>query len=182
MSARQRDIVIFNGKEVWYEPMFTFYGFRYVRISGLDNISEADITARLYSTAKENTGNFRCSDERFNRLYENIRYSQRNNTMSIPTDYPQREKAGWTGDVLIYGKTSLLNEGMLPFYESWLNGLKHDQYDNGAVPIVSPYTKLYEFVVNKTMNDFDDSRPTGIIDPVQEIGHLSVVKLKRAIN
>ncbi|MBQ3384313.1 MAG: family 78 glycoside hydrolase catalytic domain [Erysipelotrichaceae bacterium] len=164
LSARQRDIVICDGKEGWYEPMFTFHGFRYVRISGLDNISEADITARLYSTAKENIGSFRCSDERFNRLYENIRYSQRNNTMSIPTDCPQREKAGWTGDVLIYGKTSLLNEGMLPFYESWLNGLKHDQYDNGAVPIVSPYTKLYEFVVNKTMKDFDDSKPTGIID------------------
>ncbi len=53
---------------------------------------------------------------------------------------------------------------MIPFYRSWLNSLVFDQYENGAVPIVSPYTKLYEFVVNKTMKDFDDSKPTGILD------------------
>ena len=163
LQARQREIIICNGLETIYEPMFTFHGFRYVRISGLEDIDANDITAKLYSTRKENTGDFHCSDERFNRLYLNIRYSQKNNMMSIPTDCPQREKAGWTGDVLIYGKASMLNEGMVPFYLSWLDNLVSDQYENGAVPIVCPYTKMYEFTVNKTMKDFDDSKPTGIL-------------------
>ncbi len=164
LQTRQRDIVICSGEETLYEPLFTFHGFRYVRISGIDRIGEDDITAKLYTTVKENAGEFSCSDERLERLYKNIRYSQMNNMLSIPTDCPQREKAGWTGDVLIYGKTSMLNEGMVPFYRSWLNGLRSDQYENGAVPIVSPYTKLYEYVVAKTMKDFDDSKPTGILE------------------
>ncbi len=164
LQARQRDIIICSGEEILYEPVFTFHGFRYVRITGLDGIREDEITAVLYTTEKENAGEFSCSDERLERLYRNIRYSQKNNMLSIPTDCPQREKAGWTGDVLIYGKTSMLNECMIPFYRSWLNSLRNDQYKNGAVPIVSPYTKLYEFVVAKTMKDFDDSKPTGILE------------------
>ena len=163
LSSRQREIIICDGSDFVYEPMFTFHGFRYVRIIGLSNIDADDISAVLLSTEKENRGDFYCNDERLNRLYRNIRYSQKNNMMSIPTDCPQREKAGWTGDVLIYGKTSLLNEELTPFYYSWLNGLVHDQYDNGAVPIISPYTKMYEYTVNKTMQDFDDSKPTGIL-------------------
>ena len=62
------------------------------------------------TSKKENAGTFSCSDERLNRLYENTRWSQRSNMMSIPTDCPQREKAGWTGDMLVYAKTAMLNE------------------------------------------------------------------------
>lgn len=36
--------------------------------------------------------------------------------MSIPTGCPQREKAGWTGDVPVYSKTGMPNEEMTPFY------------------------------------------------------------------
>lgn len=182
LTSRQRDTIICDESDFIYEPLFTFHGFRYVKITGLDNIGEDDICAVLLSTEKENRGDFCCSDERLNRLYKNIRYSQKNNMMSIPTDCPQREKAGWTGDVLVYGKTSLLNEEMTPFYNSWLNGLRNDQYDNGAVPIISPYTKMYEFTVNKTMKDFETGKPTGILeDMLPKAGETSTAFYKSGV-
>ena len=182
LTSRQRDTVICDGTDFVYEPMFTFHGFRYVWIEGLEDIQAEDICAVLLSTEKENRGDFRCSDERLNCLYKNIRYSQKNNMMSIPTDCPQREKAGWTGDVLVYGRTSLLNEEMTPFYNSWLNGLRNDQYDNGAVPIISPYTKMYEFTVNKTMKDFETGRPTGILeDMLPKAGETSTAFYKSGV-
>ena len=33
-----------------------------------------------------------------------------------PHRLPQREKAGWTGDVPMYRKTGMLNKKMTPFY------------------------------------------------------------------
>ena len=44
------------------------------------------------------TGWFRCSDERINRFHEIADWSFRDNACEIPTDCPQRERAGWTGD------------------------------------------------------------------------------------
>ncbi|MGR7000557.1 alpha-L-rhamnosidase-related protein [Yinghuangia aomiensis] len=42
-------------------------------------------------------GTFSCADERINRLHEIAEWSFRGNACDIPTDCPQRERAGWTG-------------------------------------------------------------------------------------
>lgn len=85
---------ISDGQQAEYEPHFTFQGFQYVRVTGMENVRAEDFTAQIYSTEKENAGTFECSDARLNRLYENTRWSQRANMLSIPSDCPQREKAG----------------------------------------------------------------------------------------
>lgn len=162
MTAKQMDIFVSNGDPTLYEAQFTYHGFRFIRVTGMKNINAEDFTAVLLSTEKENASTFLCSDERFNRLFKNVRYSQKNNMMSIPTDCPTREKAGWTGDILIYAKTAMLNEDMTPFLSSWLEGLIADQTEDGVIPIISPYTKLYDTVVKKTISDFGDSKITGI--------------------
>lgn len=55
--------------------------------------------------------------------------------LSIPTDCPQREKAGWTGDISLYAKTALLNEDVTPFLTQWLRSLCVDQRENGSIPL-----------------------------------------------
>ena len=166
MVARQCDTVVSDGTAFVYEPMFTFHGFRYIRVTGMTNPTADKFTAVLLSTQKENAGEFRCSDERFERLYQNIRYSQRNNMMSIPTDCPTREKAGWTGDILIYAKTAALNEDMTPFLTSWLLGLVQDQQEDGVIPIVSPLTEMYDMVARKTMADFTENKRADGLDEI----------------
>ncbi len=89
----QKDCYISDGTERTYEPAFTFHGFRYVKVSGIANVNPDDFKAVVLSTEKQDLGTFVTSDERINRLYENTRWSQRSNMMSIPTDCPQREKS-----------------------------------------------------------------------------------------
>ena len=126
-----------------YEPWFTFHGFRYVRVTGLEQVDPSAFAAVVLSSVKDDIGSFTCSDQRINRLYENIRWSQRSNMLSIPTDCPQREKAGWTGDVQIYTKTAMLNEDMTAFYTRYLENVACDQDKFGVVPQVVPYNGSY---------------------------------------
>lgn len=162
MFAPQKDTYVSDGRERIYEALFTFHGFRYIRVTGLENVKKEDFTAVLLSTRKDNYGTFRCSDGRLNRLYQNIRFSQYNNMMSVPTDCPSREKAGWTGDILIYARTALLNEDMTPFLSSWLNSVREDQAEDGVVMIVSPYMKLYDGMLKEVVKTFGDDLITGV--------------------
>lgn len=162
MFAPQKDIVISNGKPVEHEVYFTFHGFRYIRVTGLDEARKEDFTAVLLTTEKENLAGFTCSDHRMNRLYKNIRWSQANNMMSIPTDCPSREKAGWTGDLLVYARTALLNEDVTPFLTSWLANVRANQAPDGSVMLTTPYTRLYHSLMLNTVKNFGDTQPTGI--------------------
>lgn len=142
-NCDQRDVYISDGTESTYEPYFTYHGFRYVRVQGLDEIKSEDFCAVVISTEMKSTGTFSCSDENLNRLYNNTIWSQRSNMVSIPTDCPQREKAGWTGDIMIYSETSLLNADTTLFLERWLENLSCDQGMKGEIPVVVPYTGIY---------------------------------------
>lgn len=139
----QKDCYISDGTERTYEPAFTFHGFRYVKVSGIANVNPDDFKAVVLSTEKQDLGTFVTSDERINRLYENTRWSQRSNMMSIPTDCPQREKAGWTGDMLVYAKTAMLNEDCTSLFTRWLANMGCDQDKYGIIPMVVPNNGSY---------------------------------------
>lgn len=138
----QKDVYISSGRPDVYEPHFTYHGFRYVRVSGIQPQAE-DFTACVLSSQKEDIGSFTSSDEQLNRLYQNIRWSQCANMLSIPTDCPQREKAGWTGDMLVYAKTAMLNEDCTAFFTRWLHNMRCDQDQYGIVPMVVPQVGTY---------------------------------------
>ena len=127
-----------------HRPRFTYHGFRYVRISGwpgepaLENFRIVP-----YAAAMDDLGDFSTSDERLNQLQSNIRWSQIGNTVSIPTDCPSREKAGWTGDVAVYAPTMCFLRGAHAFLRSWLRSLRAEQLTTGAVPMIVPYLKAY---------------------------------------
>ena len=162
MFAPQKDTVISSGIPQVHEALYTFHGFRYIKVTGMDKPSAGDFTAVLLTTQKEDTGTFECSDGRLNRLYENIRWSQRNNMMSIPTDCPSREKAGWTGDILVYARTALLNEDVTPFLTSWIHNCMADQQDDGVVMITTPFASLYGGLLKAVCAGFGDDRITGV--------------------
>ncbi len=131
-----------TGREV-FSPQFTYHGFRYVRVRGGKNWRKEQFTALAVSTENPVTGSFACSDERLNQLQHNIYWSQRSNNITIPTDCPTREKAGWTGDVVVYGATALYNQDMTAFYEDWLKSIRLEQTENGHVLNTVPLIKNY---------------------------------------
>lgn len=162
MFAPQRDVAITGDGPLVHEALFTFHGFRYIRVTGLDATQKEDFTAILLTTEKENLGSFCCSDARLNRLYQNIRWSQVGNMMSVPTDCPTREKAGWTGDMLIYAPTALLNEEVTAFFTNWLAALRDEQAEDGTIMVTAPYAKLYHQVILNACKAFGDTKPTGV--------------------
>ena len=132
-----------NGLQT-YQPSFTYHGFRYVRITGWPGkISTDNFEIIAISSEMDSIGSFHTSDERINQLQNNIWWSQVSNSISIPTDCPQREKAGWTGDIMAYSPTFCFNRSADAFLSSWMNNLRSEQLPDGAVPMIIPYLKAY---------------------------------------
>lgn len=127
--------------EEW-EPEFTFHGFRYARVTGIGSLPPEDVTAVVLSSDLEQTGNFSTSDARLNRLHQNVVWSQRANFLSIPTDCPQREKAGWSGDAQVFAAAASNNAEVYTFLSRWLDNLRADQLPDGRIPIVSPRSEF----------------------------------------
>lgn len=141
----QRDIFILSGtRDEILEPQFTFHGFRYVKVTGYPGkLTREKAVALFLSSDMEQTGKFTSSDKNLNRLTENILYSQRSNLISIPTDCPQRERAGWTGDIQIFAPTACFNTDMYTFLKRWLRNVRAEQMENGGIPNIVPYIPSY---------------------------------------
>ena len=123
------------------EPPFTFHGFRYVEVTGLDAKPGIDaVTGITVHSAMERTGQFECSSPLVNQLYRNIIWGQKGNYLEVPTDCPQRdERAGWTGDAQFFMRTAAFNYDVAGFYTRWLTTLVQDsQLPAGSFAMVAP--------------------------------------------
>ncbi|MFT4214302.1 MAG: family 78 glycoside hydrolase catalytic domain [Microbacterium sp.] len=126
--------------ETVLESRFSFYGFRYAQITGLD-IDPADVEAVVVHTDMTRTGWFEASDPLVERLHENVVWGMRGNFLSIPTDCPQRdERLGWTGDLQVFAPTASFLYECDGFLTSWLRDLAGEQSrtSDGSVPLVIP--------------------------------------------
>ncbi|MET0862603.1 MAG: family 78 glycoside hydrolase catalytic domain [Microbacterium sp.] len=139
INKEQTDIFIAAGGDDEWEPEFTFHGFRYARVMGVHApLNRDDIVAVVIASDLEQTGAFSASDPRLDRLHQNVAWSQRGNFVSIPTDCPQREKVGWTGDIQAFVGAAANNAQVVPFLTRWLDNLRADQLPDGRIPIFSP--------------------------------------------
>lgn len=137
-NKNQTDVVVCGDGPTIFKPRFTYHGFRYVRITGVPLERIKSLTCVVFGTELRETGSFSCSDERINQLQANIRWSTRGNMLSIPTDCPQREKMGWTGDILAFAGTAAYNFDMETFLRAWLRTLRLEQRPDGEVPNIAP--------------------------------------------
>ncbi|MCF8279866.1 MAG: family 78 glycoside hydrolase catalytic domain, partial [Bacteroidales bacterium] len=129
-----------TGTEEFFEPHFTFQGFRYVQVVDFPGDFSADnfTAVALYSDMPK-TGNFTCSNPLVNQLQHNIQWGQRGNFLDVPTDCPQRdERLGWTGDAQAFASTAAFNHDVHGFYFKWLKDVALDQRPDGSVPWVVP--------------------------------------------
>ncbi|MFD1819247.1 alpha-L-rhamnosidase [Pseudarcicella hirudinis] len=132
--------ILSGGKQETFEPHFTWQGFRYLKVEGIDgDLNPDNFTAvTLYSDMKP-TGTFTSSNALINQLQKNIQWGQKGNFLDVPTDCPQRdERLGWTGDAQAFSRTAAFNFGANSFFAKWLKDVAADQLPNGAVPAVIP--------------------------------------------
>jgi len=138
-TARCTDTYILPGGDAELMPTFTFHGFRYAQVDGLDELDAADVEAVVLGSALTRTGWFSCSEPLVNRLHENVVWGMRGNFVDVPTDCPQRdERLGWTGDIQVFSPTALTLHDAVGFLSSWTRDVAADQHEDGLVPIVVP--------------------------------------------
>lgn len=141
-GAAQMDTVIFgDSKELTFRPKFTYHGFRYASIEGLDYTpSPSDFVALVQASSSPETADFECSNPLLNKLWDNILRTQRANLQSVPTDCPQRdERLGWMGDILAYGQTAVFRMDLAAFFDKWFQDVRDAQADDGRYPDFAPH-------------------------------------------
>jgi len=139
-SAGQVDTVTSRGRDGdTFEPRHTTKGFQYVGIEGHPGpLGPDDVTGIVAHTDLVRTGWFTCSDERLDRLHDAAVWSFRDNACEVPTDCPQRERAGWTGDWQLFCPTAAFLYDVAGFSAKWLRDLRTDQWPDGRVPNIVP--------------------------------------------
>lgn len=136
----QTDRFICSGKADVYVPRFLYHGFRYIKVEGItEKMATPDLlTFLVMSTDVKRIGGFKCSDERINKLYEMVDNANRSNLYYFPTDCPQREKNGWTGDAAISAEQMILQYDLTNLYSEWLVSIRGAQDEKGAIPGIVP--------------------------------------------
>jgi alpha-L-rhamnosidase len=124
-----------------FEPHFTYHGFRYVEVTGLQQKPSRDTLAGcVFHSSSPEAGQFECSEPMLNRLWQNILWTQRANLMSVPTDCPQRdERLGWMGDIQAFSQTGIFNMDLAGFFTKWLQDIRDAQADDGRFADFSPH-------------------------------------------
>lgn len=138
-TAISHDTYILNGEEQVLMPHFTFHGFRYIAVDGIENIRAEMFTACAMHSDMEKTGEFRCSNEKVNQLQSNISWSLRDNFFDIPTDCPQRdERLGWMGDAQVFSWTAAFNRNTARFFTKWMRDVSAESSLEKGVPHIVP--------------------------------------------
>ncbi len=137
----QTDIFILNGngKNV-FMPSFNYKGFRYVEITSSTplSLSKDNLTAFFMHSDVPAIGTFSSSNNMLNKLWQATNNSYLSNLFGYPTDCPQREKNGWTGDAHIAIETGLYNFDGITIYEKWMADHRDEQQPNGVLPAIIP--------------------------------------------
>ncbi|MDN3686226.1 family 78 glycoside hydrolase catalytic domain [Cyclobacterium jeungdonense] len=127
-----------EGEESWH-PFFTYQGFQYLEVTISDpEVELLDIQADVVHTDLTERGYFRSSNDMFNQLQDNFRWSFLGNYHGYPTDCPHREKMGWTGDALLVAETGLYNFDLTRAYLKWLDDFVDEQRETGDLPGIIP--------------------------------------------
>lgn len=143
-TAKASYTYISNDKQQQVRPKFTFYGFRYVKVEGMDKVDPENFIASVITSDLEQTGWIETSNEKVNQLFSNAYWGQKGNFLDIPTDCPQRdERMGWTGDAAIFSSTACQNMYTPAFYRHFMKNVELEQTynENGAVPLFVPVPK-----------------------------------------
>lgn len=128
-GAQATDRFVLSGGSDFFEPTFTFHGFRYIEVQGWpEPLTRESLHAVVVGSDLRATSHFECSDLRVNQLVHNSRWGQKGNFLAIPTDCPQRdERLGWTGDIAVFAPTAAFQFDVADFLDRWLQDVAAEQ-------------------------------------------------------
>ena len=133
-------VTLAGGKEETFRPKFDYKGFRYVEVTSDRPVSLNDdnLTAYFVHSDVPVRGRINSSNDMLNKLWAASCRSYLSNLVGYPTDCPQREKNGWTGDATAAIDVGLYNFDPITVYEKCMNDHKDSQLPNGVYPNIVP--------------------------------------------
>lgn len=139
-GALAQDIYIAKGGKETIHPRFTFHGYRFIEITGIDkalplSAVKGDVLSSIHTFASS----YETSNPKVNKLWENITWSTRGNFLSIPTDCPQRnERMGWSGDISVFSRTATYMANVPQFLRRHMLAMRDTQREDGRFADVAP--------------------------------------------
>ncbi|MBP3918358.1 MAG: family 78 glycoside hydrolase catalytic domain [Clostridia bacterium] len=142
-KAKCTDTYIASGDardlSVWV-PSFTYHGFRYCEIVGLESLSKPEITALLWCTDLKNGSFFTCGSALINALQKNIVMTEMDNMHSILTDCPQRdERMGWMNDATVRFEETPYNFDIGRMFPKIVRDIRAEQRSEGQFTCCCPF-------------------------------------------
>ena len=156
----QTDIVILSGKgEDTFMPTFNYKGFQYVEVTSSQPIvlKKESLVGFFMHTDVTPVGQIASSNSTINKLWQATNNSYLANLFGYPTDCPQREKNGWTGDAHIALETGLYNFDGITVYEKWLADHRMSS------SLMAYYHPLSQRVVGATSGAMDQIGPAPLL-------------------
>jgi len=145
-SALSTDVYVLKGEgeETW-SPRFRGQAYRFVEVTGFPGVPKPEnFDGLAIHTDFETRGRFSCSNPLLNRIFRNIRWTQRAQTRSLPIDPDRDERQGWMGTMARDMQGYAYNFHMAPVADKWMADLRLDQLPDGHLPDSSPaYWWLY---------------------------------------
>lgn len=154
---QKEEFILSSKDEEYFEPRFTYHGFRYIQLEGLsEKPAITAIKAKGVHTSLDTIGNFSCSNEQINHLQKAVQRTLLNCIHGMPGEEPTREKMGWTQDALNAMEPYLYNFDAVNAYKKCLQDFIDAQEPGGHIPAIVP-TNGWSFLTpeGKTVY-FDD--------------------------
>ncbi len=141
-TAKATDHFILSGKGAreLFQPLFTFHGFRYAEITGLNyHPSTATLKAVVLHTDAPFTTQLITGDPMVSKLWQIVLWGQRSNFVGVPTDCPQRdERLGWTADAQVFWRTATFNMDLTTFSQKFAADIHGTQATTPMYGIYAP--------------------------------------------
>lgn len=131
--------MVASGGEDRFKPLFSYHGFRYVLVKGLDEPPRKEnVRACFIHNDVKRKSDFGCGSEIVQYIYDAGIRSTYSNMFWCLTDCPTREKLGWMNDAQASVEQTLINFDIIPLYKKWFEDIKADMAPDGMLHGVIP--------------------------------------------
>lgn len=122
-----------------YTPLASYYGYRYCCITSKERVEIDSVVSIPITSTPALVSELETDNNLVNQLFSNIKWGQRSNYISIPTDCPQRdERLGWLADTQLFCRTGMYNDDARSFFQKWMHDLRDSQMEDGSIPSTAP--------------------------------------------
>ncbi|MGE5419149.1 MAG: family 78 glycoside hydrolase catalytic domain [Chloroflexota bacterium] len=139
-AALSQDIYVMKDGSQTYQPRFTSHGFQYIEITGIESALPLEsVQCVAISSVRELSADYSTSNEKVNKLWSNLVWSNIDNFLTIPTDCPQRnERMGWSGDINVFSRTASYVSNADQFFRRHMFAMRDVQLPAGKFTDVAP--------------------------------------------